>query len=102
MPSEVITFQDITGISATGSVDSVTQSVSVALTGVDLSGIVGTIIGYGWGAVPDTPESWTAQSDNSETWTPVSDSSESWTPVSDTSENWSEIAENEITWQEAA
>jgi len=60
----------------------VSQSVLVALTGVSLTGSVGTMIGFGWSVIPST--------------------SESWTPVSDTSENWSDLADNSITWQEAA
>jgi hypothetical protein len=54
----------------------------VAISGVELTGSVGTLIGFGWGVIPE--------------------SSESWTPVSDTSESWTDLADNSITWQEAA
>jgi hypothetical protein len=98
MGAEVITFIAISGNSATSSIDSVTNALSIAIIGVEASGLIGTMIGFGWGAVPDTPETWTAQSDTSEDWTPVTDTSESWSPVSDTSEDWSEISDNSETW----
>ena len=84
MIGAVLTLQDITGIEGTGEVGTISFSMSVVveISGVSLSGLTGTLIGFGWGVVPD--------------------SSESWTPVSDTSENWTDLADNSITWQEAA
>ena len=82
MIGEVFTFQAITGVGATGSVGSATKSISVAIIGVQTACSVGTLIGFGWGAVPDT--------------------SETWTPISDTSETWTVVADNSTTWQEAA
>jgi hypothetical protein len=82
MPSEVITFQAITGISATGSVGSATNSVSIAIIGVQTACFAGTMVRFGWGQISDT--------------------SESWSPISDTSETWTVVADNSTTWQEAA
>lgn len=80
--AEVISFQDITGVDGTGAVDSALAVIEVAIIGVESVGAVGIVIGFGWGAVPNT--------------------SESWTPISDTSENWSDLADNSITWQQAS
>jgi hypothetical protein len=82
MGAEVISFQDITGVDGTGAVDSVLAVIEVAIIGVESIGAVGSMIGYGWGAVPNT--------------------SESWTPISDTSESWTDLSDNSVTWQEAA
>jgi hypothetical protein len=92
MPSEVISFQDITGVEGAGSVGSATNAVSIAIIGVQTNLLVGTMIGFGWGAVPDTSESWSQ----------ISDTSESWSQISDTSETWTVVADNSTTWQEAA
>jgi hypothetical protein len=81
MPSEVITFQAITGNTATAAVGSVVQSISIAITGNAATGAVGTIFGFGWGAIPDSAETYTAISDTAETWTTIGDNSETWTPV---------------------
>jgi hypothetical protein len=89
-------------VSAISNVGSVTNSVSVAIIGVSASCSVGTILGYGWGVTPDTPETWSAQSDTPETWSAISDTSESWTPGSDTSETWTAISDNAETWQAIA
>jgi hypothetical protein len=102
MGAEVISFQAITGVEGTGAVDSVGLTIEIAITGVQSICAVGTMIGFGWGAIPDTSETWTPEADTSESWAPVSDSSESWSPVADTSESWSDLADNSITWQEAA
>ena len=102
MGAEVISFQDITGVAGTGDVGTVTNAVSIEITGVESICAVGVMIGFGWGAIPDTSESWTPDSDTSASWTPVADSSESWTPVSDSSESWTDLEDNSITWQEAA
>lgn len=82
MAAEVISFQDITGVSGTGSVGTVSNVISIEIMGNGATGAVGTILGFGWGAVPDT--------------------SETWTPVSDTSETWADISDNATTWQVAA
>jgi hypothetical protein len=81
MSPETISFVDITGVGGTGSVGSVTNAVSIAIIGVEASGSVGTIIGYGWSVVADTAESWSPVSDTSEDWTEISDNSETWTQV---------------------
>jgi len=82
MGAEVITFQAITGVNGTGAVDSVSNVISIGIIGVESIGAVGTMIGYGWGSIPNT--------------------SESWTSISDTSESWTDLSDNSITWQEAA
>jgi hypothetical protein len=102
MGAEVISFQAITGVEGTGAVGTASNVISIGIIGVQSICAVGIIIGYGWGAIPDTSETWTPEADTSESWTPVSDTSESWSPVSDTSESWSDLADNSVTWQEAA
>jgi hypothetical protein len=82
MLAEVISFQAITGVEGTGVLGTATSAVSVAIIGVQTNSSVGTMIGFGWGAVPDT--------------------SDSWSPISDTSETWTVVADNSTTWQEAA
>lgn len=82
LSAEVISFQDITGVEGTEALGTAAATIEIVITGVGLICAVGTMIGYGWGAVPD--------------------SSESWTPVADTSETWTDLADNSITWQEAA
>jgi len=82
MGAEVISFQAITGVNGTGSVGSVSNVISIGIIGVESIGAVGTMIGYGWGSIPNT--------------------SESWTSISDTSESWTDLSDNSITWQEAA
>ena len=82
MSAEVISFQAITGVSGTGSVGTVSNVISIEIMGNGATSAVGTIIGFGWGAIPNT--------------------SETWTPVSDTSETWTDISDNATTWQVAA
>jgi hypothetical protein len=82
MGAEVITFQAITGVNGTGSVGTASNVISIGIIGVESICAVGTMIGYGWGSIPNT--------------------SESWTSISDTSESWSDLADNSVTWQEAA
>jgi hypothetical protein len=53
----------------------------VSISGVSASGSVGTILGFGWGATPDTSETWTGQSDTPETWSAISDNAETWTAI---------------------
>ena len=79
--AEVISFQDITGVEGTGSVDSVVGVISVEISGNAAIGAVGTMFGFGWGAIPDAAE----------TYTPISDSAESWTAIVDNSETWTSI-----------
>jgi len=71
MPSEVITFQAITGVEGTGSAGSVSNVITVEISGNSATGSVGIIFGFGWGAIPNAAETWTAIVDNSETWTPI-------------------------------
>jgi hypothetical protein len=81
MMPETILFVAITGIDGTGLVGSVTNGISIEIIGVEASGSVGTMIGFGWGAIPDTAETWTAETDTPETWTAIADNSETWTQV---------------------
>jgi hypothetical protein len=81
MSPETISFIEISGVSGTGDVGSVTNALSIAIIGVEASGSVGTMIGFGWASQPDTAESWTPVSDTSEDWTEISDNSETWTQV---------------------
>jgi hypothetical protein len=81
MSPETISFVAITGVDGTGAVDSVTNGISIEIIGVEASGSVGTMIGFGWGAIPDTAETWTAEADTPETWSEISDNSETWTQV---------------------
>jgi len=78
MLAEVISFQAITGVGGTGSAGTATSTVSIAIIGVQTACSVGTLIGFGWGAVPDTSETWSTISDTSETWTVVADNSTTW------------------------
>jgi hypothetical protein len=98
MLAEVISFVPITGVESTLAIGDATVVISIAIIGNQITGSVGTLVGFGWGSIPDTPETWTAQSDTSESWTPVADTSETWTAQSDISESWSEIADNSETW----
>ena len=82
LSAEVISFQDITGVDGTGSVGTAASVISIEIIGNSATGAVGIVIGFGWGAIPDT--------------------SETWTPVSDTSETWTDISDNATTWQVAA
>jgi hypothetical protein len=71
----------VSGNTATLNAGSVTNTVSMAKIGVSATGSVGTILGYGWGVTPDTPETWSSQSDTPETWSAISDTSETWTAI---------------------
>jgi hypothetical protein len=102
MSAEVISFQAITGVSGTGEVGSASNVIEVAIIGNEAVGSAGVMVGFGWGAVPDTSETWTPQSDTPETWDPVANTAKTWTPESDTAETWSEISDNSTSWQVAA
>jgi hypothetical protein len=68
LSAEVITFQDITGVQGTGAVGTASNVTSIGITGVQSICSVGTVIGFGWGVIPDTLENWTDLSDNPITW----------------------------------
>ncbi len=53
----------VTGNASTLSIGSVTNASSIGIIGNQIVCPVGTMIGFGWGTIPDTPETWTAESD---------------------------------------
>jgi len=68
MIAEVISFQAITGVQGTGAVGTASNVTSIRIIGVQSICSVGTVIGFGWGVIPDTLENWTDLSDNPITW----------------------------------